>query len=574
MPRNRDSRLSSIVILMVLLSLCACCIAPSVRIEKDVMIPMRDGVELAANISRPDSQSSFPVIIVRTPYDKDNEEDGDWGEYWAEQGYVFVLQDCRGTGNSTGEWYPAIHERADGVDTREWVLKQPWCNGSIGTTGGSYLGFTQFAASLDSTTAIKAMFPEIALMDWYDGVTYIDGALSIGTVMNWGLEMAEPSMGEGIHVNWEESDQDRVFRTLPLIDFDKNVGMRLPWMRDWILNPSYNEYWAPLNIDSLKTQCETPLIAVSGWYDIFMHQALEYQAHAIENGKQDQHLIIGPWAHGPNWVEGERELGENHELDFDSIQMSWFGKWLKGEEWKEELAPIKLYVMGSNVWRNEQEWPLARTQYTNYYLHSDGSANTARGNGRLSLSTPGDEPQDQFQYEPHDPVPTLGGSLLFGEPGPMDQEDIEKRHDVLVYTSEVLKEPLEVTGPVKLILHASSDSRDTDWTGKLVDVYPDGRAFNLCDGVIRARYRHGPSNPELITPDKVYRYEIDLWATSNVFLPGHRIRVEISSSNFPRFDRNPNTGNTFGMDADIRTAEQTVYHDKLYPSYILLPVIG
>jgi len=545
------------------------------KIQKDVMIPLKDGTKLASNIFLPDKSGSFPVILVRTPYGKDIEEDEEDNEggWWADNGYAFVIQDCRGTGNSEGEWYPGIFEKEDGIDTREWILQQPWCNGSIGTTGGSYLGFTQFASCTESNASLKAMFPYIPAMNMYDDVSFIDGAFSLGTVMGWGLVMANPAEGEGSRIDEENADWDQIYRTLPLIDFDNNVDTTLVWMRDWIVKPLSSRWWDKLRNSDLNLSCSVPLITVSGWYDVFVQQALDYHQDAIQRGKENQYLIVGPWGHGPNHIPGDREMAENHELDFGDLQIKWFDHWLKGNDVKIDLSPVKIYVMGKNKWRNENEWPLKRTQYIPYYFHSKGKANTLSGNGIISVKKPGREPTDQFIYDPGNPVPTLGGAILFYDFGAFDQREIEKREDVLVYTSAVLEEELEVTGPVKVILYASSDARDTDWTAKMVDVYPDGRAFNLCDGVIRARYHKDPLKPELIKPDKVYKYEIDLWATSNVFLPGHRIRVEISSSNFPRFDRNPNTGNAFGMDTELREAEQTVYHNDRYPSHVILPVI-
>jgi len=409
-------------------------------------------------------------------------------------------------------------------------------------------------------------------MDWYRA-TYYSGSFRIGTIMGWGLEMAHPSMGEGSLIDEENWDIDQVYRTLPLIEFDRNVDTTLTWMRDWIENPIDNTYWSYNNIEELYENCNTPLITVSGWYDIFVDQALDYHSDVIRQGKANQHLIVGPWAHGPNDVPGERVLNANHELDFESIEVKWFNIWLKGQKERISLPPIKLYIMGKNYWRDENEWPLKRTNYTKYYFHGAGDANSISGDGFMSFEKSTKESPDQFVYNPENPVPTCGGAILFDEPGVFDQREIEQRKDVLVFTSTALESDLEVTGPVKVILYAATDARDTDWTAKLVDVYPDGRAFNLCDGIIRARYRKNPLKSELIIPGKIYKYEIDLWATSNVFLSGHKIRVEISSSNFPRFDRNPNTGNTFGLDAELEIAKQTVYHDMDHPSHIVLPVI-
>jgi putative CocE/NonD family hydrolase len=286
---------------------------------------------------------------------------------------------------------------------------------------------------------------------------------------------------------------------------------------------------------------------------------------------------MGPWGHGisQSGRVGDLDFGKDSVIKLREIQTKWFDYWLKGNEADGyKWAPFRIFVMGSNQWRDEQEWPLERTRFTPYYFHSRDSANALKGDGRLNAVKPGNESFDRFVYDPNNPVPTLGGCNLVGCPaGPRDQTRAENRNDVLVFTSDKLEADLEVTGPVKAILYAASSASDTDWTAKLVDVHPDGRPINLCDGIMRARYRQSLRNPTLIQPGKIYRYEIDLWVTSNVFLAGHKIRVEISSSNFPRFDRNPNTGADFGKSAEIIKATQTIYHDMEHPSHILLPVI-
>jgi uncharacterized protein len=541
------------------------------QVQRDVMIPMSDGVLLATDITLPDLEGKYPVILVRTPYGKNSEED-DAGEYWTEKGYVFVIQDCRATGNSQGNWYPGIHEKNDGIDTRNWVLQQSWCNGNIGTSGGSYLGYTQFASYGESNQSLKAMFAFVPALDWYR-TSYISGTLSIATAVGWALEMAQPSEGEGALLDDDSLDMSTVYRTLPLIEFDRNVDTTLTWLRDIISNPTDNNYWDGYTSTAAEKSPGIPLITVSGWFDIFVDQALEYHGDMIRLNKKNQHLIVGPWAHGPNEVPGDRELDVNQELDFETMESNWFNYWLRNKKDKPDLPPFRIYIMGKNLWRNENEWPLKRTQYQKYFLHSSGDAHLFDGSGMLSTLKPREEEPDTFIYNPEDPVPTLGGALLFDEPGMFDQRDIEKRDDVLVYSSPVLERDIELTGPVKVILYAASDARDTDWTAKLVDVYPDGRAFNLCDGIVRARYHQDPLKSILINPGQVYKYEIDLWATSNVFLSGHKIRVDISSSNFPRCDRNPNTGSEFGKDAILKKANQVVYHTKKYPSHIVLPVI-
>jgi len=568
--------------LLTLLSACTSLVEPEVtevgaEVQHNVYIPMRDGVKLAANIARPAADGRYPVILVRTPYGKDNGEDDD-GLYHARRGYVFVIQDCRGTGESDGEWDPGHHERRDGLDTLEWVLAQPWCNGTVGTSGGSYLGFTQWAIAPDAGERVASMFTVVPLVDWYKDGTYKDGALSLALMTGWGSGMIRPKEGEGAGIE-REIEWERAWRYLPLATWDDVLGVKVPFLRDWVAHPSFGSYWATMRVIDRMDEVAAPNITVTGWYDIFVNQAFETVGTVARTAKSQrarnhQYLVVGPWGHGINHVGGGLEFGRQSRIDLDDLRDKWFDYWLKGEDTGVDMWPhVRMFVMGRNEWRDEQEWPLARTQYTPYYLHSDGAANSVNGTGALNMVKPDEEPSDLYIYDPNDPVPTTGGCNMILPGGPHDQRDVEARDDVLVYTSDVLEEDVEVTGAVKAVIWASSSAPDTDWTAKLVDVHPDGRGFNLCDGIVRARYRESSTDPTLIEPGKVYRYEIDMWVTSNVFLAGHRIRVQISSSNFPRFDRNPNTGHTYGTDAELRKATQAVYHDTARPSYILLPVI-
>jgi putative CocE/NonD family hydrolase len=548
--------------------------------QHDVKIPMRDGIELSANIVLPDSEGSFPVIIVRTPYGKEEPDDEDEDNYWASSGYGHVFQDCRGTGKSGGKWKPGAYDRNDGLDTHKWVLEQPWCNGKIGTSGGSYLGYTQVVTAPDAGDYLKAMFTVVPLMGWYEHSGYVGGAMRLQLMMGWGSEMLKPKEGEnaGLPEDW---DVEKAYWHLPLSRWDETIGYEVDFMREWVAHYTFDDYWQEQGSASRVEEVRAANITVTGWYDIFIKQAFDYVSAVRQRGgseiaRKHCHLVVGPWGHGPNLVVGERDFGDGSEIDAGELEEKWFAHWLKGEEAGiEDWPAYRIFVMGKNEWRDENEWPLARTKYTKYYFHSEGAANTLKGDGSLSIEKCGEEPSDKFIYDPENPVPTKGGFLLMAEGGPFDQREIEKRNDVLVYASDVLEEDLEVTGPVKVVLYASSDAKDTDWTGKLLDVYPDGTVYNLCDGIIRARFRDSILGDKLslIEPGKVYRYEIDLWVTSNVFLKGHKIRVEISSSNFPVYDRNPNTGHEFGADAELRKARQEVYHDEEYPSHIVLPVI-
>jgi len=572
---------------VVCLALVSCCLLSGsilaadavyeVEVRADVKIPMGDGVALSANVFLPKAEGRFPALLVRTPYGKGGTGNGP-GRSYASQGYVYVSQDCRGRGASGGEWTPFVNEAQDGKDTHRWILHQPWSNGTIGTMGGSYVGFTQWASAPGAGEYLKAMFPIVPLVDPYQDVAYAGGAYQLALMMGWGARMS----GSNSVLGWNNDDWQKAFRTLPLSTWDSVLDRKVPYLRDWVAHPRFDDYWARSSFRGREKDVNAPAYVVGGWYDLFAQSVFDHlnavkQQSRSPLARSHQYLLMGPWRHGisSNGKVGELDFGKQAVVDLDARQTAWFDHWLKGEKTGvEEWPRLRIFVMGRNQWRDEQQWPLPRTQYTPYYFHGQGAANTLQGDGKLSTAQPGPEPADHFVYDPLDPVPTLGGCNLGGCPvGPHDQTRAEQRQDVLVFTSDRLTGELEVTGPVRVILYAASNAADTDWTAKLVDVHPDGKPFNLCDGILRARYRQSPHPPTLIEPGETYRYEIDLWVTSNVFLPGHKIRVEISSSNFPRFDRNPNTGHPFGADDQLRKATQTVYHDAQHASHVVLPVI-
>ncbi len=575
---NRQ-RLKSVVVCLAVMSWCglaglavAADATYEVEARADVKIPMADGVELAAHIFLPKATGEFPVILARTPYGKGGTKGGA-GHAYASRGYVYISQDCRGKGASGGDWTPFVNEARDGKDTHRWILDQRWCNGKIGTAGGSYVGFTQWASAPNSGEYLKAMFPIVPLVEPYEDVAYVGGAYQLALMMGWGAGVSGNATVRG----WDNAKWQEAFRTLPLRSWDTAIGGQVQYLRDWVAHPHYDEYWERSSLRGKEKDITTPMYVVCGWYDLFSKGVFDHVNQVKERAGGQPRILMGPWVHGisRDGKVGSLDFGKQSVVDVSGLQAKWFAHWLKGEETGvEEWSPIRLFVMGRNEWRDEQAWPLERTQYTPYYFHSQGSANTLAGDGTLNTRKPGDEPADDYVYDPTDPVPTLGGNNLGRAPvGPHDQTNAEQREDVLVYTSDVLTSELEVTGPVKVVLYSTSSATDTDWTAKLVDVHPDGRPFNLCDGILRARYRESADEPTLIEPGKRYRYEIDLWVTSNAFLPGHKIRVEISSSNFPRFDRNPNTGHPFGADVELQKADQTVHHTGEYASHIVLPVI-
>ena len=553
-----------------------------VEARYNVKAPMRDGVRLSADIYLPKGQTGpSAVILSRTPYDNMSEAVVESAIFYAQNGYVFVAQDVRGRNDSEGEFYPWVNEFNDGYDTIEWIGAQPWCDGNVGMAGGSYVGNVQWQAAAMGSGYLKAIAPRVIGHNLHEAPHYQGGAFQLGWTATWAFR-TDGRTAQNIDVyNW-----DQLFPTLPLKELPGAAGKDISYYQDWIDHPDYDDYWKALAIEERYEDIKVPVLQIGGWYDFFTEGTFKNfvgmgKRGGSELARGQQRAVVGPWVHRASALThaGEVDFGKASVLDPMQIELRWFDRWLKGvSNGVEHEAPLRLFVMGSNKWRDESEWPLARTRYTAYYLHSGGSANSLLGDGTLS-TTPATEPEpnDQFTYDPNFPVPTRGGCNCCNPEivawGAYDQRTIEHRPDVLVYTSDPVEEDLEVTGPVVVRLYASTTARDTDFTAKLVDVHPDGYAVNLCDGIIRGRYRESTASQKLLEPGAVYEFTIDLWPTSNVFLKGHRIRVDISSSNFPRFDRNPNTGNSFGGDAEVRAADQRVFHDRAHPSRILLPVI-
>ncbi|HVC45195.1 MAG TPA: CocE/NonD family hydrolase, partial [Candidatus Binataceae bacterium] len=453
-------------------------------------------------------------------------------------------------------------------------------------------------AAAERPPSLKAMVPSITASDYHDGWTYQGGAFALFFNVSWlmtalGLPRlireretnpaAGPELGRVMSSIDTMRDQ---MDFLPLKEFPM-FRAGAPYFFDWLEHPNYDAYWRKLCIEESYNKIDVPALNIGGWYDIFqggtIRNYLGMKARGASDAARRQRLMMGPWNHAlplPNLV-GQVDMGFRASpisVDLDGQQLEWFDYWLKGKaNGAAEGAPVNLYVMGRNEWREEKAWPLPGTEWRRYYLHSRGRANSAYGDGALATDTPGAEPPDSYLYNPLSPVPTMGGGLCCypnSVPGgAFDQAAVEHRADVLVYSTEPLAEDLEVTGPVKLTLYASSSAPDTDFTAKLVDVGPCGFARNLTDGIIRARVRESQTDPTLITPGKVYEFTIDMWSTANLFKAGHRIRLEVSSSNFPRFDRNPNTGHDLFADAETCPALQTVMHERSFASHLTLPVI-
>ena len=549
-----------------------------VEVRANVKTPMRDGTNLSADIYLPRAQGTFPTVLVRTPYSNNLDQHIEKGRRLANDGYIFVVQDTRGRWDSDGDYYPVFEEAEDGYDIQEWIGQQEWSNGKIGMSGGSYLGLVQWHSAQLRSQYLTCLAPRVIACDFYDS-WYPGGALNLNVAIAWAMRTSGRAVQNVDHHNWTE-----MYHYLPLMDLDDYGGFGLGFWKDWIRHAAKDEYWKKGSLEDRFGEISVPAFNLGGWYDVFAGQTfINFNGMKLGGGTPESRqskLIVGPWIHSLSVSQktGDVDFGTNSMVDLDDLELRWFDHWLKGiDTGILDEPPLRLFIMGINQWRDEHEWPLARTDWQKWYLHSGGNANTVLGDGALSSQAPAEEPVDGFTYDPGFPVPTMGGNTCCYPHivpwGPDDQRPIEMRSDVLCYTSDPLEADLEVTGPIKVVLYAATDGLDTDWTAKLVDVSAGGYAMNLCDGIIRARYRESTSEPSLLESNAIYEYEIDLAVTGNVFRKGHQIRVEVSSSNFPRFDRNLNTGHDIGMDAEMRQANQTLHHSRSYPSHILLPVI-
>lgn len=572
----------------------------TILIEKNVMVPMHDGIQLAANVYRLDGAGPLPVILARTPYDKDGIVNGDDTINLlrlVQAGYVIVIQDTRGRFTSGGEFNAMFQERQDGADTIVWAATQPWSNGIIGMFGGSYVGTTQWLAALEHPEALRAIAPLVTWSDLYEGMLYIGGVHVLhGLIWSAAMTIEEikrrvangrilPEASAGLVAYM--SDPNILLNHLPLDDHPK-LRELAPHYINWLNHPMHDEYWHRTSPSASYAQITAPALNIGGWYDAFLWGTLQNymgmkQGAGSETARKNERLIIGPWSHGGfTGSYPEREFGISASAlacDLSGTHLRWYDHWLKGvENGIEHEKPVKIFVMGLDQWREEDDWPLPDALERCFYLHSDGRANTLHGDGSLSTDLPAQEPADIYLYNPRRPVPSLGGQALLLGPnaiGPRDQRPVEARDDVLIYSTPNLEKPVEVTGPVTLCLFISSSARDTDFTGKLVDVFPDGRAIVLTEGAFRARYHTSPTEPEWLEPGTVYELLIDLWATSNVFLAGHCIRLEVSSSNFPKLGRNTNTGGMIASESleQCVPAVNRIFHSSAYPSHLILPII-
>jgi uncharacterized protein len=545
--------------------------------EWNVMIPMRDGALLAADVWRGADGERRTTLVARTPYNKNTAEQQERAAAYAAHGYNFVDMDVRGRGDSEGSFEPWRSEGRDGYDTIEWIAEQDWSDGNVVTWGQSYLGCIQWMTALEQPPHLRAMIVYVAPSDPFeDNPT--------GVPIPWEIcwfRMLDGRVRQFVDlVDWPQ-----VAWHLPLLDMDTHAGFRSEHWRRFLTTPiTDRKYWDPVRYQPRIAEVTVPVLSITGWYDDVQRGSTrnftlmtgpEVPAQVREN----QWLIVGPWDHRCTRIRGRQlgtiDFGPGAETDLPALERDWLAAVLRQEG--KPAPPVRLFVMGANTWREEQEWPLARTSWTQYFLASDGDANTRYGGGELHRAhhPATDGPPDVFTYDPTDPVPFISdfaSSSQIG--GPDDYSAVEERPDVLVYTTGPLEADREVTGPVRLELFASSSAVDTDFTAKLLDVHPNGFSQRLCDSMVRARFRHGYLEPEArLVPGEVTAFTIDMWSTSHVFKPGHRIRLEVSSSAFPKYDRNLNTGADIATATESVRAVNSVWHTSVHPSHLVLPEI-
>lgn len=575
-----------------------------VRVDFNVPATMRDGTVLRANVYRPDDggAGSYPVLLTRLPYGKDLPSGSNVLDpvQAARRGYIVVVQDVRGTFTSGGDWQPLANEDGDGADTVAWAAKLPGANGTVGMYGASYYGFTQWAAAKAQPAALRAMAPMIAWDEPHDGVISRGGVMELGLQASWNLQMGFDqlarrhrgdlrALGPAYYTLVREMNRLPAagYAELPLANFPPLVRAGVAEPMDYYVGRLHEPAVAePARVTGAYEHLDVPVLHIGGWYDVFLNGTLRNFAGMRQHGHAHQRLLIGPWTHGNvSHVLGDLDFGfaasgamMDLQIDLMSYQLQFFDRWLKdAQNGLDATPPVKYFVMGANVWKYASAWPPEGVIEQRWYLHSGGHANSVQGDGALTREQPGEEERDSYVYDPSAPVPTVGGATLMHpqfRAGPRDQRSVEARSDVLVFTSALLETPLEVTGPVRVELYVATNVPDTDFVARLVDVHPDGTAINVCDGITRMRYREGQwTEAAPLNAGAVYRISVDLWTTATVLLAGHRLRLDVTSSNFPRWERNLNTGRDNLRTTEMRTARQSIFHDRDHPSYVALSVM-
>jgi uncharacterized protein len=567
-------------------------------VDWDSMLEMRDGVKISADIYRPGGSSKYPAILMRS-YSKNNISDNPSLVYhYVYAGYAVINSDLRGRGKSEGQWDPSknqIVEGLDGYDSVEWIARQPWCDGNVGMAGLSHMGSFQWFTAIQKPPHLKAIAPWTTDFNTMFVPARTGGAFSFMTTLSWLPQVLGDLVNnlerQGKDVNgmrqalqWAQDNPQEFYNYLPLNEIPLAKFGQIGEIWKWRLHPLTQ---AELEKQRLYEEVSVPCFHECGWYDPVGWVVFENFFGMSQRGgslsvRENQYIVAGPWPH--NWqfqpTLGDLSFGhrsDTHGSGINQMQIDFFDKYLKGKE--IAIPRVSYFLMGKNQWVSCESWPPPGVQWQRFYLHSLGKANTASGDGWLSQDVPGPEKPDTFDYQPLDPVPTMGGAIIGPLPvpgmiaGPVDQYIVEKRPDVLCYTTKPFDQDTEISGPLQVHLFAATSAQDTDFSAKICHVYADERSFNLGEGIMRASGRKFSEKPELIKPGEVNEYIITSGHTSQLFRKGTRIRIQISSSNFPTYDRNMNTGNPIGEDDRGVVAHQTIFHQSEFASYIDLPVI-
>jgi len=543
------------------------------------MIPMRDGVRLSCDIRFPKGEGRFPVVLFRTPYNKARDLLDPEVTRWTDQGYVFVAQDCRGRHESEGHFEPMIQDAADGVDTIQWIREQPFCNGQVCMTGASYCGWTQLAAASSNPAGLEAILPQVMTTEKMDSRTSFGGIKGMLNVWWLLLNTNRSQMADPV------GDWDSFLAQLPVNRLDETLGFHpIPAFRK-ALDPQMSaDMWENHSILQGLDSCDVPICLGVGWFDVFSGGAMRDASRLIAlrkgQGQDDFRVIAGPWGHGlcEKTECGELDFGSDSLIDLMGLQNAFVAHQLKGTPLPEELGKSVLYfLMGTNVWKQADNWPPSECVEKTFFLDSEGKANSHLGDGQLSAESPNCSGSDHYICNPLDPVPSIGGASLFlhAPAGPMDQRPAEERDDVLCYTSEELDKAVTIVGIPRAEIFVETSAVDTDFFVRICDVYPDGRSMLVTDGGMRMAHREEMASPVPVIPGECYKLEIDLTSTAMCFLPGHRLRIEITSSCFPRFIRNLNSAKdpTEEIESDAVIARQIVHHSTDRLSRLILPIL-
>lgn len=567
----------------------------NITVRTDVPVKMRDGVTLLADIYRPDTAEPLPVLLMRTPYDKSMAQNTVFMNpaWYARYGYIVVIQDCRGRYSSEGVWNPYELEAADGHDTVEWASHLEGSNGSVAMYGFSYPGAIQLQTAATRPRGLKTIVPAMTASDFFDHWTYEGGVLSQAFILSWVLYLCQDTARREGKFDLQRElwstfmSLPAPYFSTPVIDTIRDARTVAPYFVEWLDHDTYDEYWRNKSIRNSYSEIELPVLHVGGWYDVFIKGTIENfltldKLRQSDSGRGEQKLIVGPWHHLP-WQQyvGSCDFGVAACNVVNPMQLKWLDRHMGYSSAEQEDSPkVQVFVLNANEWRSFDSWPPAGTVNRTYYLHSGGRANSISGDGTLSTDAPVDEPWDLYLHDPSAPVLSQGGHSCCFEDiapmGPMSQRKNEIRNDVLVYTSAVLDQDVSVMGLVKARFYASSTADDTDFAVMLCDVAECGLSINIVNSIVRASRRNSLSEPELLEPEKVYEFNLDVGWTAALFKKGHRIRVTIASSNFPHFGRTPNKSSISPVDADLndwKVARQTIYHDSEHPSHLVLPTI-